>query len=147
MHKVFVYGTLKEGFANFGINAGRRLPGEFRTAERYPLYIVTEFFIPWLVNQPGAGERVIGQLFEVDDATLREMDRLEQIDEEGWYTREEIRVHPHPVGAEPPNDTDSGIRAFVYFGSSARLASDVVHAGPLAEFTAQQNLLYRSNEH
>jgi len=139
MHKVFVYGTLKEGFANFGINAGRRLPGEFRTAERYPLYIVTEFHIPWLVNQPGAGEQVVGQLFEVDEPTLREMDRLEQIDEDGWYTREEIRVHR--VGAP----LDAGVPAFVYFGSSARLASDVVHAGPLAEFTPQQNLRYRNN--
>lgn len=139
MHKVFVYGTLKEGFANFGINAGRRIPGEYRTAERYPLHIVTEFHIPWLVNRPGAGERVTGQLFEVDDTTLREMDRLEQIDEPGWYARELIRVHP--VGTE----AGAGIEAFVYFGAAERLNEDVVHAGPLAEFTAEQNQRYRSN--
>jgi gamma-glutamylaminecyclotransferase len=137
MHKVFVYGTLKEGFANFGINAGRRIPGEFRTAERYPLYIVTEFFIPWLVDRPGTGEQVLGQLFEVDAPTLVEMDRLEQIDEDGWYTRAEIRVLPAAGG--------EALTAFVYFGASERLATDVVHAGPLAEFTPQQNLLYRSN--
>lgn len=142
MHKVFVYGTLKEGFANFGINAGRRVPGEYRTAERYPLHIVTEFHIPWLVNRPGSGERVTGQLFEVDDTTLREMDRLEQIDEDGWYAREVIRVHPvDPDGG----DAGDGIEAYVYFGAASRLASDVVHAGPLAEFTAEQNRRYRSN--
>jgi len=140
MHKVFVYGTLKEGFANFGINAGSRIPGEFRTALRYPLHIVTEYFIPWLVNRPGEGERVIGQLFEVDDRVLREMDRLEQIDEEGWYTREEIRVLP--VGDE----RGEGLPAFVYFGAARRLETDVVHAGPLVEFTAEQNLRYRSNQ-
>lgn len=139
MHKVFVYGTLKEGFANFGINAGRRIPGDYRTAERYPLHIVTEYHIPWLVNRPGSGERVTGQLFEVDDPTLREMDRLEQIDEPGWYTRERIRVHP--VG----DDGGAGIEAHVYFGAAERLQTDVVHAGPLAEFTAEQNRRYRSN--
>ena len=139
MHKVFVYGTLKEGFANFGINTGRRIPGDYRTAERYPLHIVTEYHIPWLVNRPGSGERVTGQLFEVDDNTLREMDRLEQIDEDGWYARELIRVFP--VG----DDAGSGIEAFVYFGAASRLASDVVHAGPLAEFTAEQNERFRSN--
>lgn len=139
MHKVFVYGTLKEGFANFGINAGRRMAGEFRTVERYPLHIVTEFHIPWLVNRPGAGEHVTGQLFEVDDDTLRDMDRLEQVDEDGWYTRVEIRVKP--VGA----DAAEAIAAFVYFGASGRLSTDVVHAGPLPEFTLQQNARYRSN--
>lgn len=138
MHKVFVYGTLKEGFANFGINAGRRVPGEFRTVERYPLYIVTAHFIPWLVNRPGSGEQVVGQLFEVDDATLREMDRLEQVDEAGWYTRAEIRVQPTVGGAETA--------AFVYFGAAERLSSDPVHAGPLVEFTAQQNRLYCNND-
>jgi gamma-glutamylaminecyclotransferase len=140
MHKVFVYGTLKEGFANFGINAGRRIPGEYRTAERYPLHIVTGYFIPWLVNRPGLGERVIGQLFEVDEPTLREMDRLEQIDEPGWYTREEIRVHP--LGDE----RGEGIVAFVYFGAAERLQTDVVHAGPLEAFTAEHNRRYRSNQ-
>jgi len=139
MFKVFVYGTLKEGFANFGINAGRRIPGEFRTAERYPLHIVTEHHIPWLVNRPGEGEHVLGQLFEVDDRTLRDMDRLEQIDEAGWYTRQEIRVHP--LGDE----RGAGIAAFVYFGAAERLKTDVVHAGPLVTFTAEQNLRYRSN--
>jgi gamma-glutamylaminecyclotransferase len=140
MHKVFVYGTLKEGFANFGINAGRRIPGEFRCAERYPLHIVSGYFIPWLVNLPGEGERVLGQLFEVDDHTLREMDRLEQVDEAGWYTRQELRVHR--VGDE----RGEGILAFVYFGAAERLETDVVHDGPLVAFTAEQNLRYRSNQ-
>jgi gamma-glutamylaminecyclotransferase len=140
MHKVFVYGTLKEGYANFGINGGRRIPGEYRTAERYPLHIVTTYFIPWLVNRPGIGERVIGQLFEVDDGVLRDMDRLEQIDEPGWYTRQEILVHP--VGDE----SGAGIRAYVYFGAAERLQTDVVHAGPLAVFTPEQNLRYRNNQ-
>ena len=139
MVNVFVYGTLKEGFANFGINQGRRVPGVFRTVERYPLHIVTASFIPWLVNRPGTGEHVRGQVFEVDERVLREMDRLEQIDEPGWYSRAEIEVQQEGVAGTP-------LRTFVYFGAAERLATDIVHAGPLAEFTAQQNLDYREGK-
>ena len=154
MHTIFVYGTLKEGFANFGINAGRRLPGTFCTAERYPLFIIGKPFLPWLVHQPGAGEQVIGQLFEVDDKILQQMDRLEQVDEEGWYQRLEIQVLAvgqqnlstrltHLAPAETVTHPAAlPLTAFAYFGSSARVAREPVHAGPLVEFTAQHNQNY-----
>lgn len=136
MHHIFVYGTLKEGFANFGVNAGRRVPGTFRTLERYPLFIIGQAFLPWLVSQAGAGEHVLGQVFQVDDQVLRDMDRLEQIDEEGWYSRVVIRVQE--VGSE----SRQALNAFVYFGAGGRVAQEPVHAGPLAEFTAEHNLGY-----
>lgn len=136
MHRVFVYGTLKQGFANFHVNAGRRVPGEFRTVDRLPLYVIGDIRVPWLVAQPGEGFQVIGQVFEVDDTGLQAMDRLEQVDEDGWYTRAVIQVQP--LGADP-----STFDAFVYFGAASRLLSDVVHEGPLPVFTAEQNLWYR----
>lgn len=40
MHRVFVYGALKEGFPNFKSNNGTRYQGEFTTLETYPLYLV-----------------------------------------------------------------------------------------------------------
>ncbi len=52
MEHVFVYGTLKEGFPNFEINRGVRLPGTFIMAERYPLYLVGERCVPWMILQP-----------------------------------------------------------------------------------------------
>jgi gamma-glutamylaminecyclotransferase len=137
VHQVFVYGTLKEGFANFGINAGRRVPGVFRTVEKYPLYIVGAIQVPWLVNEPGRGEHVIGQVFEIDDPVLADMDRLERVDEPGWYTRVTIEVH----AVEMPEAASR--RVFVYFGAAERVATDTVHAGPLAEFTAEHNSRYR----
>ncbi len=136
MFHVFVYGTLKEGFANFGINAGRRVPGAFCTVERYPLLIIGKAYLPWLVNEPGAGERVLGQLFEVDAQVLKDMDQLEQVDEAGWYERAEIQVED--LGAPSPQP----VTAFVYFGASERVSREHVHAGPLAEFTARHNLGY-----
>ncbi len=136
MHRVFVYGTLKQGFANFHVNAGRRVPGEFRTVDRLPLYVIGDICVPWLVAQPGEGFHVNGQVFEVDDAGLQAMDRLEQVNEDGWYTRAVIQVQP--LGTDP-----STFDAFVYFGAASRLLSDVVHEGPLPAFTAEQNLRYR----
>lgn len=137
MHHVFVYGTLKEGFANFGINAGRRVSGTFRTVERYPLYIVGAIQVPWLVNQPGQGQEVLGQVFEIDDAVLADMDRLERVDEPGWYTRATIEV-------QAADQAGAAARpVFVYFGAAERVATDTVHAGPLGEFTAEHNSRYR----
>ncbi len=136
MYHVFVYGTLKEGFANFGINAGRRLPGTYRTVQKYPLYIIGEPFLPWLVNQPGTGENVLGQLFQVSEQVLQNMDVLEQIDEEGWYARVEIEVEE--VGAQGKLP----MRAFVYFGASERVPQEHVHAELLTEFTAEHNQGY-----
>lgn len=136
MNHVFVYGTLKEGFANFGINAGRRVPGAFRTVQRYPLYIIGKLFLPWLVNQPGTGEQVLGQVFQVSEQVLRDMDVLEQIDEEGWYSRLEIQVEEIGAQNQPP------LRVFVYFGASERVAREQVHAGPLTEFNVEHNAGY-----
>ncbi len=136
MTHVFVYGTLKEGFANFGINAGHRVPGTFRTVQKYPLYIIGEPFLPWLVNQPGTGEHVLGQVFQVNAQVLRDMDVLEQIDEAGWYARVEIQVQK--VGAQ----NALPLQAFVYFGASERVQREHVHAGPLVEFNAEHNIGY-----
>ncbi len=146
---LFVYGTLKSGFPNFHLNAGTRVPGEFRTALRFPLYIATADHIPWLVNQPGVGEHVKGELYEVDDAALAQMDVLERIGEPLWYARCDIEVQPvHPVqiektvGAAPA----APLRAQVYFGAAERIAQDVVHAGPLAVYTHAHASRYRDGD-
>ena len=60
---VFVYGTLKEGFPNFHANKGARIPSVFFTVERFPLYLVGERCTPWMIDDPGQGERIAGELF------------------------------------------------------------------------------------
>lgn len=137
---VFVYGTLKAGFPNFHINAGVRVPGDFVTLDRLPLYIVSAKHIPWLVDRPGEGHPVTGQLFEVDDDTLANMDVLERITEADWYTRRTIAVRPLEDAQA------AAIQAFVYFGSADRLRSDVVQHGPLAEYTHAYSPHYRQDD-
>ena len=89
---VFVFGTLKEGFPNFATNKGVRVGGSFITVERYPLYLVGERFSPWLIHAAGEGERVVGQVFKVDQVTLKAMDVLERITEPDGYRRVAIDV-------------------------------------------------------
>ena len=129
MHQVFVFGTLKQGFCNFLINQGRRIGGDFVTVQRYSLYIIGEENLPWLVTETTAGEghAVVGQLFEIDDATLADMDRLERVDQPLWYQRKAVEVSQ--VGGGPATT------AWVYLGNHERLATEPVHVGPVPEYT------------
>jgi gamma-glutamylaminecyclotransferase len=118
-----------------------RLPGEFVTVQPHSLLIVGEFWLPWLLQaepEAGAGHPVVGQIYTVDDAGLAEMDKLEQIDEAGWYERRRIAVRAR-------NDPQAEVlQPWVYFGSREGWASGGQRLGPIAEFTlAHQDLLPR----
>ena len=92
MNKVFVFGTLKEGFPNFKTNKGIRYRGDFQTKEKYPLYLVGERYSPWLVLKAGVGHPVKGQVFEVTDDVLAEMDALERITVVDGYRKVSLPV-------------------------------------------------------
>lgn len=51
-HWVFVYGTLKRGFANHAMLAGATFIGEFRTLNPYPLVVGTHPLRPALARSP-----------------------------------------------------------------------------------------------
>ena len=51
MHLLFVYGSLKEGFPNFHVNKGRRVPGTYRTVQPYPLFLANGQ-LPCLLDAP-----------------------------------------------------------------------------------------------
>jgi gamma-glutamylaminecyclotransferase len=138
--RVFVYGTLKTGFPNFHINTGTRVPGQFVTAQRFPLYLIGPTQVPWLVNRPGDGERVVGEVFEVDADTLARMDVLEQVDEPLWYAREPLLVRRLDDSTSPP------MQVQVYFGSAERLVTASIHAGPLTEYTPTHARGYRPEQ-
>lgn len=128
MPPLFVYGSLKEGFPNFHVNKGRRLPGEFRTLQPYPLYLAGGR-LPCLLPAPGEGLQVQGQLFEVTADALALMDALERVGEPGGYQRELIEV-------QRIDATDAqAVSAFVYLQSRAMLDAEGTHLGPLAQYT------------
>jgi len=138
MDCVFVYGTLKEGFPNFSINTGIRIPGVFITKDHYPLYLVGENYVPWLMVQPERGERVSGQVFTVDRSTLLAMDRLEDIAEPDGYRRLKIQV----VHTETLNE----MTAFAYMKPQEQLDLAAIKLGPLSNYALEHASLYSKTE-
>lgn len=134
-HLVFVFGTLKEGFPNFGVNRGIRVPGEFKTCAAYPLYLVGERHSPWLIEAPGTGLPVTGQVFRVDGETLAAMDRLERISEPDGYRRKLLQLEE--VGSS------SLVSANVYLKPPEQLLMSEVRVGPLGEYLHAHAALYR----
>jgi gamma-glutamylaminecyclotransferase len=135
MHPVFVFGTLKQGFPNSGTNQGSRVPGEFLTKNRYPLYLVGERYSPWLVLSKGEGFQIRGQVFMVDEAGLSDMDRLERTHEKDGYRRVQM-----PVFSE---STIEEMQVFVYVKPPEHLEGMLVQLGPIAEYELKHSSLYQ----
>ena len=131
--RLFVYGTLKEGFPNHPFNVGRRLPGLYRTREAFPLLVVrlqNEDRAPWLLDEPGQGLQVLGQVFEVDPGSLRDIDELEEVGRPTGYIRKEVEL-------EWCNEPESCTHAFAYFRPSDHLSQCLAIEGPFSEYTQQ----------
>ncbi|CAN7547977.1 gamma-glutamylcyclotransferase family protein [Neorhizobium tomejilense] len=96
--KVFVFGTLKRGFPlhEQGLS-GATFLGRYRTRKRYPLLIAGPWFAPMMLNEPGTGCQIVGELYEVDDKTIGDLDRLESVGELGNF-RLSIEVEPAEGG-------------------------------------------------
>lgn len=136
---LFVYGTLKAGLRNHDahlghVAAGARLAGDYSSVQRWPLYIIGRWRLPWLLPQAGQGEHVRGELYRVDPATLARIDQLELVDEAGWYTRGSLWVQSLLTPAAPP------LQALTYFGCPQRCAREHIHAGPLTSYEPGHDL-------
>jgi gamma-glutamylcyclotransferase (GGCT)/AIG2-like uncharacterized protein YtfP len=71
--KVFVYGTLLRGEANHHLLAAAQFLGPGRTQAEYDLVNLGAY--PAMV--PGASTAVTGEVYAVNDKTLRRLDQLE----------------------------------------------------------------------
>eukprot|EP00079_Xenopus_tropicalis_P011355 XP_002937126.1 PREDICTED: gamma-glutamylaminecyclotransferase [Xenopus tropicalis] len=90
MTNIFVYGTLKRGQPNHTVMTcykhGKAVfKGMGKTVEKYPLVIAEEANIPFLLNIPGTGRRIIGEIYSVDDSMLQFLDDFEGCP--NWYQR------------------------------------------------------------
>lgn len=136
---VFVFGTLKAGFPNFGVNRGRRVGGVFRTVDRLPLWLVGDRCVPWLIDSPGEGEHIAGEVYEVDAAALAAMDELEGVGKPDGYHRATIHVRADGDGGELPVQ--------IYMKRPDQLLRAEVRQGPLAEYTLAHAARYRKRGH
>lgn len=128
MALVFVYGSLKQGFANQHVNTGRRVAGRYRTCDRYPLFLLGEGEVPCLIATPGRGSQVVGELYEADADDIARMDRLERIGEPEGYERVEIPVERFDT---VPAET---LKAWVYVKQERAIPASLPRIGPLEEY-------------
>ncbi|OQS04452.1 hypothetical protein THRCLA_20879 [Thraustotheca clavata] len=98
MTDVFVYGTLKTSFVNYNLylkpamdkhKATKR--GDAVTVSPFPLVVGGDRCVPFLLDVPGEGEQIYGEVYTVDDACLQALDLLENVST-GYYKRVKIPV-------------------------------------------------------
>lgn len=95
---IFVYGTLKNGFPNHHLlealtqSNDAVFIGPHHTLKPFPL-VCGPLGIPFLINLPGSGHRVRGELYSVSAKGLPVLDELEGVTR-GHYERLPIQVVP-----------------------------------------------------
>lgn len=75
MTRVFVYGSLRRGGWNHGLLQDSKFIGQARTAGRCALYACPVSGLPYLTTE--GVSRVTGEVFEVSDEVLADIDSLE----------------------------------------------------------------------
>lgn len=114
--RVFVYGTLLRGEVNHGLLAVARFLGDCRTRPCYTLFLLGAY--PGLIK--GGRDRIAGEVYEVDSACLRRLDRLE--DYPRLYDRQPIQT---PYG-----------RAWIYVYRGHLEGRTVIRGGDWRAFAA-----------
>ena len=84
---VFVYGTLKRGGSNHGFLLGQTFLGEAQTLPGFQLYRLNGY--PGMIASSADSGGVTGEVWNVDAATLAQLDELEGL-AEGLYRREAV---------------------------------------------------------
>ena len=93
--QLFIYGTLKRGQQRADMLDGQRYLGNARSSPLYRMYQVEAY--PGLVHDEG-GVSLEGELWEVDQECLAELDQVERVDA-GLYRRERIALEDPWQGA------------------------------------------------
>lgn len=119
MTHVFVYGTLKKGQPNYSrmldtSKGSAKFLGRARTVDKYPLVIAGEFNVPFLLNVPGEGQRVQGEIYSVDDPMLQFLDWFESCPQMYQRTRILLEVEEWAGEVEGTPQVGGTTDAFVY---------------------------------
>ena len=92
MMTLFIYGTLKRGQSANHLLAGQQFLGAAITAPVYRLFDLGGY--PGMVRVARGGCAIEGEIWEIDKACLRALDRLEDV-ADGEYERTIIAMAEH----------------------------------------------------
>ena len=79
MVKLFVYGTLRSDGTNSYVMQSSTFLGKAVTCKEFPLITASPFNWPFLLNQPGTGHYITGEVYEVSSEKLLEIDSFEEV--------------------------------------------------------------------
>ncbi|XP_069567931.1 gamma-glutamylaminecyclotransferase-like [Brachyistius frenatus] len=125
MTHIFVYGTLKKGQPNYyrmfdSTNGKAEFLASALTTQKYPLVIAGEHNIPFLLNIPGRGHLVHGEIYKVDEQMLKFLDDFEGVP--AMYQRTVVKLEAkEAVGQVEGGVTpapESIVEAFMYSATS-----------------------------
>ncbi|MFQ5352882.1 MAG: gamma-glutamylcyclotransferase [Candidatus Binatia bacterium] len=136
MTRVFVYGSLLQGFGNHVLLHGATCLGEATTAPEFTMVSLGVF--------PGVyldGDTTIqGEVYEVDEAQEARLNGLEGVDhdcpERGLYRREFIDVNLEGYGKV-------NVLIYIYNGSRWRSDDEIVESGSWRQYRRESDKYYR----
>lgn len=125
-HNVFIYGTLKKGYPNHDeYLRSEKYLGKYRTIDCFPLVVANKWFAPILLQEPGVGKQVIGELYQVSESKLADLDRLEHTHQPKGYKRIVIEIQSI--------DKQQQLRVFTYMNERTHVTD--ISSEYLSEYT------------
>lgn len=100
-------------------------------------FLFGEGHVPCILHPPGIGHHVIGEVYEVDEQSLANMDRLERLGEPGGYERVAIEVwntDPFKSGT---------LTGFADVQLESQMPVGTLRTGPLAEYLPEHARHFR----
>jgi len=88
--KIFVYGSLKQNKKLHTYLKGATFLGYAVTSKKYPLILSKSGWYPYLLDLPGVGYYIKGEVYDVNYSLLKRLDRLEEVPH--YYKRKKIAV-------------------------------------------------------
>ena len=93
MNRLFIYGTLKKGYPNHDqMLLGEKFICACTTVERYPLVLTAPWYSPVMIPETGKGHRITGELYEVNNNKLSELDEFEYVHLPRGFRRFEVEL-------------------------------------------------------
>jgi len=76
---VFVYGSLKRGKKLHHFLKNAKFLGEAITCEKYPMVLSKSGWYPYLIEKPGVGYRIKGEVYKITPKILKILDKVEEV--------------------------------------------------------------------
>ena len=135
---IFIYGTLKRGFPNHAACMSEaEFVGLCETQESYPLVIGGRWHSPCLIDEPGSGLPVRGELYRVNPPTLAMLDQFESCDKPTGYLRKQIDI--------VMQGKDEAMQVWTYLKPRDRIEG--IHSDALAEYLDFGDYVIASRRH